>query len=147
MISPTSYGIRYIDQYGSGEFGASRGKRKHNGVDFICNPGENIFFPFDSGMIIRIANPYANDPRYSGVYIEATDNNCYYTCKIFYMEPWYGKINRVVDIYKGEVIGVAQNISERYPGIINHVHLQVSNAYYANRWFNPKDILEVPNGH
>ena len=56
MLSPTGGLIRH-DQEGSGFYGASRGKRRHNGIDYKCEKGQDIVAPF--GMTLtRIA--YAN---------------------------------------------------------------------------------------
>ena len=146
MISPTGLTIRGQDKWGSGAFGASRGKRKHNGVDFICTPGQSVWFPFDVGYMTRIARPYSKGD-YLGCEIHAEDKGSFYVCKLFYFIPNATAIIEETKLHKGVVIGKAQDISEKYPGMIRHIHLQVSHAYHETKWFNPENILEVPDEH
>lgn len=110
--------IRGNDSYGSGAFGASRGGRNHAGIDVVALEGETIFSPID-GTFKRLAPPYLNDSRYSGMVI----NNSTYEIKIFYIKNTIavGKI-----VKAGQPIAVAQNISKKYgTGMINHVHIEV----------------------
>ena len=65
IISPTGKSIRLMDCFGSGLFNAPRGNEKHNGVDFICEPGQVVVSPVD-GIVIRQAFPYT-DKDYTGV--------------------------------------------------------------------------------
>ena len=78
MISPTGIDIR-IDTQGSGLYGSNRGIRSHKGVDFECKPGQNIYSPIN-GKIERIAIPYINNDKYSGVVIK----NNKVSIKMFY---------------------------------------------------------------
>ena len=57
MISPTGKGIR-VDSEGDGNYGASRGSRRHNGIDYICVEGQEVRAPFNM-LINRIAKPKA----------------------------------------------------------------------------------------
>ena len=51
MISPVKYkGVR-DDELGDGYWGSNRGSRFHKGIDFICDPGENVLFPIVFGKI------------------------------------------------------------------------------------------------
>jgi hypothetical protein len=59
-------------------FNAPRGKVKHNGIDFICEPGQVVVSPID-GIVIRRAFPYANK-EYAGVLLE----NDSLSLKMFY---------------------------------------------------------------
>jgi len=130
MISPTGKGIRERDEWGSGEFGAPRGQDKlHDGTDFICTPGQSIFSPI-SGLLVREARPYANS-NYSGVLLH-NDN---IDVMIFYLIPDTVLVGKWC--VKGHVIGVAQDISEKYPNMIPHVHLRIVK-------FNPKLLLNMP---
>ncbi len=145
MISSTGYGIRGIDKWGSGHFGAPRGKRKHDGVDFICSPGQRIWFPFDQGYMTRVAQPYAK-PGYSGCEIQAIDNNKCYICKMFYFEPDETLIPST-QIFMGETIGTAQDISKKYKDITWHIHLQVREDARLSDWIDPKTIWRIPKWH
>lgn len=112
---------RVRDKFGSGQYGASRdsGIRTHNGLDIIVTPGEKIYSPF-TGNIIREAMPYRNDPSYLGIVLQGVDQWVGYEIKIFY----------VVGIFSGRAsesqeIGSAQDLTVKYPGITNHIHLEV----------------------
>ncbi len=149
MISPTGYGIRGDDSWGSGSFGAPRGKRLHDGVDFICTPGQKIWFPFDTGYMVRVANPYSK-PGYSGCEIHAMDNGNSYICKIFYFQPDLYFIHSGENgpiISQGQTIGIAQDISKKYPDITWHIHLQVRESGRLTDWIDPTTIWEVPQWH
>jgi len=126
MISPTGKGIRQADKWGRGAYGASRdkGNRKHKGTDYVCEPGQNVVAPI-TGIIRREARPYA-DPdwlyRYSGLVIE----NENVSIKMFYLEPMRHLIDKRVRM--GDTIGIAQKISDKYPDMIDHVHLQIDSV-------------------
>ena len=121
MISPTGLGIRGYDKWGSGAFGAPRGNHVHEGVDFICVPGQDIYAP-SNGKIVREAHPYAGDLKWSGCLL-ITD---YMEVKMFYMRLLRNMV-LPISVIQGDIIGTAQNIADKYPGITPHVHLQVGN--------------------
>ena len=130
MISPTGKGIRQNDQCGSGKFGAPRGQgRLHDGTDFICAPGQSIFSPI-SALLIREARPYSNS-NYSGVLLH-NDN---VDVMLFYLVPDYKLIGKWC--VKGSIIGIAQDISEKYPNMIPHIHLRIDKV-------NPELLLNMP---
>lgn len=118
MISPTGKGIR-IDSEGSGEYGASRGSRRHNGIDYECNQGQYVRAPFDM-TVKRIANPRSNSPLSGIEWVSGKSSG-----KMFYFKPHKMVIGE--DVLEGQVIGVAQSVSQDYglPGMIDHVHFQV----------------------
>lgn len=118
MISPTGLGIRN-DEEGSGEYGASRGARLHNGVDYLCKEGQDIIAPFDL-TIVRISNPKINS-ELSGIVWQS--NRSY--GKIFYFEPNPDLISYAVE--QGQVIGKAQSVSADYGllGMKDHIHFQI----------------------
>jgi len=120
MISPTGKGIR-SDPKGDGHYGTSRGSRKHKGVDYLCDPEQDIYAPI-SGIITRIAYPY-KDKSYSGVVIEGK----HLTVKMFYFEPFPDFIK--MEVFQGQVIGFSQDISQRYGGspMKPHIHLEIVN--------------------
>jgi murein DD-endopeptidase MepM/ murein hydrolase activator NlpD len=105
MISPTGKGIR-SDHYGKGHYGAKRGRRAHRGTDYLATPGQDVFAPI-SGNIVRVAYPY-DDKSYSGLVIA----NQHMAVKLFYLVP---SVTSGHHVNKGDVIGFAQDISERYP--------------------------------
>jgi len=119
FLSPVPHGIRGQDAHGSGAFLASRVGRVHYGVDIICVPGEQVISPCN-GILVRRKRPYGQDLHWSGVLI-ATEGGIQIT--LFYLEPnstLYGH-----EVTKGQVIGTAQDISQKYPGIIPHIHMEV----------------------
>ena len=111
--------FRGLDGWGSGAFGASRGKRKHQGVDIIAKPNETVFAPI-TGKIIRPAPPYPNDLSYTGLLIE----NDKYAVKMFYAKL---TVPTGTSVKQGEPIAKAQNIAAKYSRrpMINHVHFEV----------------------
>lgn len=134
MISPTGKKIRDFDPFGSGRYGAPRGKRIHRGVDFECEPGQEIVCPIGgltgAVRIVREARPYVDAP-YSGLLLK-TDK---IVIKMFYFEPRRTLIGDFVA--QGDIIGIAQNIAERYHGMTSHIHLEIVG-------FDPEVLLNLP---
>jgi hypothetical protein len=120
-VKSTRRRIRKSDNWGSGYFGAPRGNRPHLGIDLIYSPDEEIRAPFDL-TINRVSYPYASSP-YSGIAFTTTIDNIDYDGRMWYMLPDFGSIGK--SFKRGQIIGVAQQINEKYPGMINHVHLQL----------------------
>jgi murein DD-endopeptidase MepM/ murein hydrolase activator NlpD len=129
-------GVRQNDALGSGSFGASRdgGARQHLGIDLIAHPGDDVvaMCPLE---VTRIGLAYANSSLRS-VHLKGWDEWGAYTFKLLYVEPevTVGEILRA-----GEVIGVAQDLRDRYPDITRHVHFEVHNLQGA---VNPLPLLE-----
>jgi hypothetical protein len=128
IMTPTGFGIRN-DTGGAGSFGARRTKKdekgntveySHEGVDYICIPGQTIRMPF-TGKIVREARPYSTG-IYSGILIESKK----LTVKMFYLEPYPEVIGKVVNI--NEPIGKAQNIGLKYDGVTPHIHVQIESC-------------------
>lgn len=141
MISPTGNGIRYHDEHGFGLYGKPRaGKDKHGidkihvGLDFIVHPiGQEVVAPSD-GLVIRIKYPYSepvNGIMFSGIFVRAND----YEYTLFYFEPLKSILK--TKIHEGQVIGHAQDVSIKYPGITPHVHLNFDSI-------NPELFLRMP---
>ena len=119
MISPTDKGIR-VDAEGDGHYGAPRGDRRHNGVDYLCDPGQIIVAPF-SMFIERISFPAA-DKIMSGIAWRSDRS----TGRIWYFEPYKYLIDS--NVFEGLPIGIAQNVSQYYglPNMKNHIHFRVN---------------------
>jgi len=112
---------RKPDELGSGEFGASRGLRKHNGIDYTCEPRTRILSPV-RGKVTKIGYPYADDFGYR--YVQITDNDNRYH-RVFYIEPGVS-LGDVVT--RDTIIGEAQDIAIRYASVgrmNNHVHYEI----------------------
>jgi hypothetical protein len=126
IMNPTGKGVR-SDSGGVGSYGASRKKTlpngkvqsyPHAGTDLICTPGQDILMPF-TGRILRVARPYENDLKYSGIYISGKMMDV----KMFYLEPIPDLIGEVVK--QGAVIGHAQDIGRKYQGVTPHIHFEI----------------------
>ena len=137
LVNPIRGGLlRTYDKYGSGAFGSSRdkGKRKHNGVDIIASPGDTVFSPV-SGVVTKRGYPYADDLSFR--YVEITTNNGL-AVRVFYVWPAVKLEKRVV---AGKTkIGLVQDLEKRYPGITNHVHLEIKNQA-LNTFTDPTPFL------
>lgn len=118
MILPP---IRGTDKWGSGAYGASRGDRTHRGIDLACYEGSKILSPFP-GKVTKIGYPYdPTDPEKGRFrYVEITlDGNRF---RYFYVKPMV-KVGEYV--YINMPIGVSQGLTKLYPGITDHIHLEV----------------------
>lgn len=123
---------RALDSWGSGQFGAGRGSHIHQGLDVITRPGQRILSPID-GDIVREAHPYAGDLRYRGAVIRGTGQWSGYEVKLFYVDGF-----RSGAVLAGEEMGKAQDISVKYPGITNHVHVEVR---FQDLLLNPMEMF------
>lgn len=121
VVSPVASPKIRNDAWGKGIFGASRGNRKHNGIDLIVKPGMAIVSPI-TGKITRSFYPYQGDTKYRGCEIISDDG--VFKFKLMYMlvdERLIGK-----RVMAGAAIGYAQDVSERYGGtMIPHLHFEV----------------------
>jgi len=124
MANPTGLEIRN-DAGGDGHYGASRKKiinsktirYAHPGEDRVCKPGQEVAAVI-GGIIPRIARPYLNKD-FSGLLIVGKSGKV----KMFYLEPFPELIGKHVE--QGQVIGIAQDISKKYPDVIPHIHTQI----------------------
>lgn len=118
MIIPP---IRGIDVFGSGHYGASRGKRKHRGIDLACYPG-SIVCSVAPGKVTKLGYPYSLDQEKKKHfrYVEVTlDGNKF---RYFYILP---VVKVGDDISVGTPLGISQKLGEVYKGITEHVHFEV----------------------
>lgn len=111
------------DKAGDGSFGANRGRRVHTGVDFVCTPNRDVYSPVD-GRITKLGYPYGDDLSWR--YVEVMDEEDY-RHRLFYVKPADVAVGDWVDA--GDVIGLAQDISKRYPSqekpMTPHVHYEI----------------------
>lgn len=117
--------MRGRDNQGAGYYRASRGSRKHNGVDFITNPHQAIT-AFIGGTVTKLGYAYADDLSYR--YIELRLHNGHH-CRYFYVAPSCKVGDAIAD---GGTIGYSQDLRTRYPGITPHYHFEVFSG------FNPR---------
>lgn len=127
--------IRGCDALGCGYFGASRGTRKHGGIDVVVKKGDNVLSPI-TGKVTRHGFPYAGDTKYQLIEVV----NSTYKVKLMYCEP----ITPVgTSVVAGQVIAKAQDISEKHGSAMTpHVHVEVYENKNGNwQLINPTDLF------
>lgn len=109
------------DKAGLGHFGANRGSRKHRGIDYVVQPGCQVYSPA-TGKVTKIGYCYRDDSRWR--YVQITDEKGL-DWRVFYISP-DANIGDEVDKHL-TAIGWADDITERYPdkGMTPHIHLEV----------------------
>ena len=122
------------DNWGQGHFGAKRGNRTHQGIDLVVSPGQSIKSPV-AGVVVRKAPPYP-DMSYSGVLIRGTGVHEGIEVKMFYMAPHEYLIGQPVR--RGQEVGKAQKVSNRYPGMTDHLHIEFRRG---GRLIDPEPII------
>ena len=121
---------RGTDKWGSGAYRASRGDRKHNGIDIACYAGSVILSPH-YGTVSKIGYPYdPNDPKKGHLrYVQVTERGGF-LCRYFYVLP---DVKVGDQIMTGDELGVAQGLSNIYEGITDHIHYEVKlNGVFVN---------------
>jgi murein DD-endopeptidase MepM/ murein hydrolase activator NlpD len=133
--NPTHGGVRGIDAFGSGNFGAVRdaGKRRHHGVDYVSEPGAEVLAPL-SGKVTRIGFAYSG--REDLQYVELVNPETQVSARVLYVGPTVAEGDLVS---AGDALGVAQDLTGRYPGITNHVHVEMRDA--QRRWLDASEQL------
>ena len=110
------------DPMGDGSWHASRdsGTRKHKGVDLACYPHCTVICPV-AGEVTKLGYVYSDDLRWR--YVQVTDRGGL-RHRFFYVDPMVN----VGEILEPDMImGIAQDITERYPGrgMLPHIHYEV----------------------
>ncbi len=108
------------DPKGGGYWRSSRGAKLHKGIDLTIpgGVGSAVRSPI-TGVLERVAYPYADDTRFEGAVFVNGD----IMVKAFYFYPAQNLIQQKVTM--GEVCGIAQDISIKYVGMTPHIHIQV----------------------
>lgn len=111
---------RKCDKFGCGSFGASRdgGARSHAGMDVLSEVGSPVFAPF--GGTVRVFQAYKNYGGLLGIEVKGKA----YSCKIMYVNH-IPELKTGDKVRAGQMIGYAQSLQEKYPGISNHLHVEV----------------------
>lgn len=121
--------LRGVDSWGDGSFNASRGggKRQHKGVDYLVAPASEIL-SVRPGVVTKLGYTYRDDLSYR--YVEIKDGEGY-RWRYFYVEP---SVEVGQQICGEQMIGTAQEIARRYPGMPNHLHLEIIDisGYYLD---------------
>lgn len=113
--------LRGLDKYGSGHYKAPRGKRKHKGIDLVCDR-DFLVESLLPGEVTKIGYPYhPNDPDKGHLrYVEVTTGD--FALRYFYVDP----LVQVGDtLMIGDTVGAAQGLQDVYPGITEHVHFEI----------------------
>lgn len=114
---------RRRDGYGSGDFGAPRGRRKHHGLDIAIQAGMPVYAP-EGGKIARVDAPVYSNPAKAHktlVHILAGNGASHL---LMYVKAAQGL--RVGDMVEaGHLVGYAQGLQDIYPGITDHIHWEV----------------------
>lgn len=109
---------RKSDDWGSGHYGALRGDRTHNGIDYACAPG-SIVLAIKCGTVTKLGYPYADDLGFR--YVEVTDSEGY-RARYFYCKP---SVEGGEEIEEGQPLGLSQRLGSRYTNITEHIHLEI----------------------
>ena len=125
-------GSRGMDKYGSGTFLAARdgGSRSHLGRDYIAVPKSDTLFPIH-GVIEKIGFAYP-DSSLGSIHIRGVGEHRGINIKLLYSSCDHpvGHEGQM-----GDVLGMAQDVSVKYPGITPHVHLETWVA------IDPNDLM------
>lgn len=121
FANPTGAAPRGHDAFGDGYFGARRdgGSRDHEGVDYAAVTGQEVRAPM-SGYVTKIGYAYAGDTELK--FVEITNPALDYAARAFYVEPGV-EVGQTVRL--GQPIGKVESLQSHYPGITNHVHLEI----------------------
>lgn len=123
LASPTrKILLRNLDPTGNGWYGAKRGTRKHEGVDYVTFPGEEIFACISG--VVRIGNVYRNDTKMKLVEIENHFDVHHYRVQQMYVLP---NVKTGDVVVKNQRIGFSQNIAGYHNSntMKNHCHITV----------------------
>jgi hypothetical protein len=126
FANPTGHEVRQTDAYGCGSFGASRdgGARRHEGVDFMADPGQRLVAPI-SGYVTKIGFAYPGDSALR--FVEIANPALHYAARVFYIDPTV-KVGQAVHV--GQPIGIHHTLERKYPGgMTDHVHLEVIDTH------------------
>ena len=127
--------IRGQDCHGSGAYLASRGSRKHQGIDIVTEIDEDIKSRC-CGEVTKIGWPYASKDKSFYRYVQVTDLDGIQV-RHFYVKPGVS----VGDIvHKGQSIGTSQDLTQTYPGITQHLHFEVKKG---GAFLNPLKYLGI----
>jgi murein DD-endopeptidase MepM/ murein hydrolase activator NlpD len=121
FANPTGAAPRGHDDFGDGFFGARRdgGSRAHEGVDYVARAGQAVHAPM-SGYVTKIGYAYAGDTELK--FVEITNPALGYAARAFYVTPGV-ELGQAVRL--GQPIGQVESLQDHYPGITDHVHLEI----------------------
>lgn len=124
--------LRQCDDFGCGHFGASRGLRKHIGVDILASDGD-LVKAIAKGTVTKLGYPYGDDLSYRYVEVTASDG---LKCRYFYVWP---SVRLGDSIAIGTVLGTCQDLTRRYAKISNHWHFEILDN--SGKAYDPTALL------
>lgn len=129
--------LRGNDPTGHGYYGASRGTRKHKGVDVLSTSGENVMAPI-SGVVTKYGYVYKNPKAGKAKmrYVEITG-------PVYRVWVMYSTLTMRLDdrVFEGDIIGTAQDVAGYWGGSMkNHIHLQ---AWKHGLLTDPEPLLKT----
>lgn len=135
--------VRGRDNYGSGEYGASRdgGKRQHKGLDIVSNSGQAIYAPILGDVTVTRAYSVDSNATKEAMKkdlqcVKITDSAKKIVVKLMYVKATV----RNGFVSQGQIIGYVQNLGNLYPGITNHVHVE----YLVNgNKVHPEELWQI----
>ncbi len=89
----------------------------------MAAPGAPVLAPL-SGKVTHIGFAYSDPDALR--YVEIVNPETNFTVRVLYVAPTVAEGDVVS---AGEEIGVAQDLAGRYPGITNHVHVELRDAH------------------
>jgi murein DD-endopeptidase MepM/ murein hydrolase activator NlpD len=124
-VAPNDQGARGRDARGDGTFGARRRRNDgteyvHEGTDFIVKPNQAVK-AVTGGYISKLGYPYKDNSDYR--YVEITTDDGYKVRQMYVSPRADLKIHSAVSA--GEPIGTSQTLQPLYPGITDHVHVEI----------------------
>jgi murein DD-endopeptidase MepM/ murein hydrolase activator NlpD len=143
FANPTGAAPRGHDDFGEGQFGARRdgGSRNHEGVDYTAVAGQAVNAPI-SGYVTKIGYAYAGSTDLK--FVEITNPALGYVARAFYVTPGV-EVGQTVRL--GQAIGRVESLQGHYPGITDHVHLEVmepgGERVDAAELITPKLVVKV----
>ncbi|XP_076877205.1 leukocyte cell-derived chemotaxin-2-like [Brachyhypopomus gauderio] len=114
-------------KYGCGNYGASRGTRKHLGLDIICSDGATVYAPFDVTVTGK-AVPYTKDNAINDGVSLTGGGLCF---KLFYLKP----VKYSGTVKAGQKLGTLLPMQSVYPGITSHIHVQMCDKSDPTKYF------------
>jgi murein DD-endopeptidase MepM/ murein hydrolase activator NlpD len=121
-MKPSQLPKREHDDFGEGHFKAGRGKRKHQGQDYIAFPGMPIHAQ-TAGKVERVGYPYKNDFVYRLIVVKDIAGKHW---RYMYVHPVVHKGDVVTE---GMLLGYAQDVAKKYITndryMFNHLHLDI----------------------
>jgi murein DD-endopeptidase MepM/ murein hydrolase activator NlpD len=99
----------------------------------MADPNQNVVAVM-GGTVTRIGYPYADDLSYRYVEIHAPNG---YTVRELYVSPGE-EIVVGSQVTAGQIIGSVQDLTTRYIGITNHVHVEIR---FNGDYINPATLI------